>query len=297
MVLHPRNGFHQVTVAEENRPKTAFCIGGNGLWQFKVKPFGMTNSPATFKRLMERVFSGLTYMTLLIYLDDIIVFGKTFAVHLQNLEEVLIRLREANLKLSPEKCKFLRLQVSFLGFLVSERSLETDPAERKSVVEWPTPTNVREVRASVGLCSYLCKFIPNFSTTCKPLHVLTEKGQTFEWTDKCETAFNTLKTALISAPVLAFTLEFQGEFIVACDASYVAIGAVFSRIQDGEEKVIVYFSHCLSKAERAYCTTRKELLSFVNSIMHFITISMAAILLYVVIMGPYVKHSSADSLC
>ena len=130
-------------------------------------------------------------MNLLIYLDAIIEFGKTFEVHFQNMEEVLIRLRVANLKLSPEKCKLFRLQVSFLGLLVSERGLETDSAKTKTVVEWPTPTNVRKVRALIGLCSYLRKFIPIFSTICKPLHVLTEKGQTFEWTDKCETAFNT----------------------------------------------------------------------------------------------------------
>ena len=92
--------------AEEDRPKTAFCIPGGGLWQFKVMPFGATNSPAVFERLMERVFTGLTYVTLLICLDDIIAYGKTFDVHLHNLEEVLKRLKEANLKLNAEKCIF-----------------------------------------------------------------------------------------------------------------------------------------------------------------------------------------------
>lgn len=114
-----RSGFHQQALAKESRPYTAFCIPGSGLWQWKVVPFGAMNSPAEFERLMERVFSGLTYVTLLLYLDDIIVFGKTFEVHLKNLAEVLQRLADANLKLNPEKCMLFKTQVSFLGHMVS----------------------------------------------------------------------------------------------------------------------------------------------------------------------------------
>ena len=269
--LDLKAGFHQVGVAEEDRPKTAFCIPGSGLWQFKVMPFGAINSPAVFERLMEKIFAGMTYSSLLIYLDDIIVYGKTFEVHLKHLEEVLQRLKDANLKLNSKKCVFFQKEVSFLGHLISEDGVKTSPEKVKSIQEWPTPTNISELRSFIGLCSYLRRFIPEFSKICKPLHTLTEKGRKFEWTEKCEAAFKALKQALISAPVLAFPDENGGEFILDADASNVALGSVLSQVQEDQEKVIAYYSKCFSRTERKYCTTRKELLAIVSSVKHFHT--------------------------
>ena len=156
--LDLRGGFHQIGVKRQDRPKTAFCIPGGGLWQFKVMPQGSTNSPAVFERLMEQVFHNLNYKTLLIYLDDIIVYGKTFEVHLHNLREALQRLSDSQLKLSPEKCSFFTNRTTFLGHLITENGLSVDPEKVKTVQEWQTPTNVTEVRSFVGLCSYLRKF-------------------------------------------------------------------------------------------------------------------------------------------
>ena len=267
--LDLRSGFHQLGLDKESRPYTAFCIPGSGLWQFKVVPFGATNSPAVFERLMERVFAGLTYVTLLIYLDDIIVYGKTFEEHLHNLEVVFQRLADANLKLNTEKCIFFQVQVSFLGHLVSENGIAVDPEKTKAVQNWPVPKNVKEVRSFIGLCSYMRRFIAGFSSVCKPLHLLTQKDHRFEWNEECQVAFETLKTALTTAPILGFPQESQGEFILDCDASNDALGAVVSQLQEGEERVISYYSKCFSKAERRYCTTHKELLSVVSSIKHF----------------------------
>ena len=267
--LDLRSGFHQIGVKRQDRPKTAFCIPGGGLWQFKVMPQGSTNSPAVFERLMEQVFHNLNYKTLLIYLDDIIVYGKTFEVHLHNLREALQRLSDSHLKLSPEKCSFFTNRTTFLGHLITENGLSMDPEKVKTVQEWPTPTNVTEVRSFVGLCSYLRKFIAGFSTICKPLHKLTEKGHKFVWTEECDIAFHTLKSALISSPILAFPDEKGQGLIIDCDASNVAAGSMLSQIQNGEEKVIAYFSKCFSRTERKYCTTRKELLSVVLSVKHF----------------------------
>ena len=214
---------------------------------------------------MERVFAGLTYVTLLIYLDDIIVYGKTFEEHLHNLEVVFQRLADANLKLNTEKCIFFQVQVSFLGHLVSENGIAVDPEKTKAVQNWPVPKNVKEVRSFIGLCSYMRRFIAGFSSVCKPLHLLTQKDHRFEWNEDCQVAFETLKTALTSAPILGFPQESQGEFILDCDASNDALGAVVSQLQEGEERVISYYSKCFSKAEQRYCTTRKELLSVVSS--------------------------------
>ena len=154
MVFHTRSTFRffQVPLDKESRPLTAFCIPGSRLWQFKVVPFGSMTSPAVFERVME-VSAGLTFISLLLYLDDIIVFGKTFDMHLQNLREVLQRLAEANLKLNPEKCVFFQTQVSFLGHCVSEEGVSVDPEKTKMVQNWPVPRNVKELGSFVGFCS------------------------------------------------------------------------------------------------------------------------------------------------
>ena len=267
--LDLKSGFHQVSIAEEDRPKTAFSIPGSGLWQWPVLPFGLINSPSVFERLMERVFAGLTYLILLIYLDDIIVFSKTFKEHLENLKVVFDRLKNVNLKLNPKKCNLLCTKVAFLGHEVSDQGIATDPAKIQAVRDWPEPKSTTEVRQFVGLASYYRKFIPNFATICKPLHKLTEKNSKFVWSDQTQTAFDTLKQLLTTAPIQSYPLLQDQPFLLDCDASNVGVGAVLSQVQDGEERVISYFSKCLSRAERQYCTTRKELLAVVTAVKHF----------------------------
>ena len=267
--LDLKSGFHKVSIAEEDRPKTAFSIPGCGLWQWRVLPFGLINSPSVFERLMERVFAGLTFLILLIYLDDIIVFSKTFEEHLINLRKVFERLNEANLKLNSKKCKLLCRKVSFLGHEVSDLGIGTDPKKLLAVNDWPQPKTATEVRQFVGLASNYRKFIPNFATVCKPLHQLTEKNNCFVWTEKCQNAFDNLKKLLTSAPILSYPLLQGQRFLIDCDASNVGVGAVLSQIQDGEEKVISYFSKYLSRTERKYCTTRKELLAVVMAVKNF----------------------------
>ena len=267
--LDLKSGFHQVSIAEEDRPKTAFSIPGSGLWQWRVLPFGLINSPSVFERLMERVFAGLTFLILLIYLDDIIVYSKTFEEHLENLGIVFERLKEANLKLNPKKCNLLCRKVAFLGHEVSESGISTDPSKVQAVKEWPQPNTATEVRQFVGLASYYRKFIPSFATICKPLHKLTEKDAKFVWTNHCQSAFDTIKQLLTSAPVLSYPLLEGQPFLLDCDASNVGVGAVLSQLQNDEEKVISYFSKCLSRSERQYCTTRKELLAVVLAVKHF----------------------------
>ena len=264
-----KSGFHQILIKESDRPLTAFSIPGSGLWQFRVLPFGLVNSGSVFERLMERIFDRLTYKFLLIYLDDIIVYSKTFDAHIENLREVFQRLKEANLKLNPKKCNLFCKKVSFLGHQVSEEGISTDPEKIQTIKEWPQPRNVKEVRQFVGLASYYRKFIRSFATICKPLHKLTEKDQLFVWTPEAQTAFDTIKTLLTTAPVLSYVDPSGQGFVLDADASNVGIGSILHQLQDGEEKVIGYFSRCLTRAERKYCTTRKELLAVVASVKHF----------------------------
>jgi hypothetical protein len=262
------SGYWQVELEEEAREKSAFAVRG-GLYQWRVMPFGLCNAPSTFERLMERVFTGLHWKILLIYLDAIIVHGKTFGEELIRLRTVLQKLREAGLKLKAKKCHFFQKEVGFLGHVVSEEGIQTDPEKIKAVEEWKTPTCVTEVRSFLGLASYYRRFIKDFATIASPLHKLTEKEKAFHWSDDCETAFQTLKQALTQSPILAYPRPGEEQFILDTDASGVGIGAVLSQVQDGQERVIAYGSRALSKTDRNYCVTRQELLAVAHFVKHF----------------------------
>ena len=261
------SGYWQVEVAEGDREKTAFSTQ-SGLFEFKVMPFGLCNAPATFQRLMDLVLAGVQWSHCLVYLDDIVVVGNSFDNHLQNLSVVLQRLREANLRLKPAKCSFCKTQVAYLGHIISRQGVATDSEKTNRVSNWPTPTTALEVQKFLGLASYYRRFVKNYATIASPLHKLTERGRQFSWSNECAAAFATLKQRLVNAPVLAFP-DFTQPFVLDTDASHCGIGAVLSQIIDGQEKVVAYASRTLSKAERKYCVTRKELLAMVIFIHHF----------------------------
>lgn len=265
--LDLKSGYWQVGVSPKDREKTAFSIG-TGLWQFTVMPFGLCNAPATFERLMESVLRGLSWETCLVYLDDIIVLGKSFRNHLQNLDQVFQRLREANLKLNPKKCNLFRRKVNFLGHVVSAEGVSVDPEKVATIKEWPRPKDKHEVRSFLGLCTYYRRYVPGFSSIAKPITKLTEDRRSFNWDSDCQQAFEELKRTLSSAPILSYPRP-EGKFILDTDASNCGIGGVLSQMQDGHERVIGYFSKTLSKPERNYCVTRRELLAVVKSVEHF----------------------------
>ena len=262
------SGYWQVEVTPEDRDKTAFTVGGGGLYRFITMPFGLCNAPGTFQRLMERVLQGLQWETAVLYIDDVVVYARTVDQHLSRLEEVLRRLRKAGLKLKPSKCKLLSRRVEFLGHIVSEQGVEVDPAKVAKIRDWPMPQNLRAVRSFVGLCAYYRRFVPEFSTICKPLFLLTQKGQPFVWGDAQQVAMDHMKQLLMSAPILGYPQP-TGMYVLDTDASNVGIGAVLSQVQDGEEKVICYASKVLNKAQRNYCVTRRELLAIVEFVKQF----------------------------
>ena len=262
-----RSSYHQVPVAKEDTDKTAF-ICPRGMYKYKTMPFGLCNAGATFQRLMDVVLSGLHMDICLVYLDDIIVYSKTVEQHLERLETVLQRLRHAGLKLKPEKCKFFQRSVSFLGHIISDEGIGTDPEKTRAVMEWPTPTNVGEVRAFVGLASYYRRYVRNFAKIAAPLHALMKKNQRFCWTEDAQKSFEELKTALTTSPILAMPND-TGEFVLDTDASANAIGAVLSQRQQGAERVVAYASRSLDRREQNYCVTRKELLAIVYFLKYF----------------------------
>ncbi|GFV08228.1 retrovirus-related Pol polyprotein from transposon 412 [Trichonephila clavipes] len=231
-------------------------------------PFGLCNAPATFERLMETVLKGLTFEACLIYLDDVIIGGRTFEEHLQNIRKVLSKLSDANLKLNPSKCKFFQKEVNYLGHIISAEGVRTDPEKVSAVKNWKRPENLRELRSFLGLCTYYRKFVKGFSNIARPLHKLTESKQKFQWTKECEDSFLQLKEALTSSPILIYPQP-DKPFILDTDASNESVGAVLSQEIDGQERVVAYWSKCLSKPERNYCVTLKELLAIVKAIEHF----------------------------
>ncbi|GBM64849.1 Retrovirus-related Pol polyprotein from transposon 17.6 [Araneus ventricosus] len=247
--LDLKSGYWQIEIQPEDREKTAFTAG-QGLWQFKVMPFGLCNAPATFERLMETVLHGLKSEACLVYLDDIIIVGLIFEEHLHNIRKAFQREQKANLKLSPKKCRFFRKEVSYLGHIISDVGVKTDLEKIKAVVDWTHPETVHVLRSFLGLCTYYRRFVRNFSAIAKPLHKLTEARSNFNWTEECEESFNSLKQALATSPVLTYPRT-NKEFILDKDASNEGIGAVLFQKIGNEGCVIAYFSKSLGQIARS----------------------------------------------
>ena len=209
---------------------------------------GLSNAAATFQRLMNFVLAGLIYDSCLVYLDDIIIYAPTLEAHFGRMRAVFERIWRAKLKLRPDKCHLLQKEVKFLGHIISERGIAMDPRKLGSVQPWPTPTKLKKVRGFVGLCSYYRRHMRDFSSIAQPLHALTKKNAHFFWSPECESAFQTLKEKLTTAPVIALPRD-EETFILDTDASKYAIGAVLSQLQDGEERVVAYGSRLYSRAE------------------------------------------------
>ena len=262
-----RSGYFQIGMDEADRDKTSF-VTRRGTFRFTAMPFGLCNAPATFQRVMDVAMAGLNYEICLVYLDDIVLFSKTVKEHLERLRLIFDRLRRANLKLKPSKCHLLKKTVTFLGHVISENGVATDPTKIDGVLSWPVPRNVTEVRSFLGLCSYYRRFVKDFAMIAAPLHALTGKNARFYWSENCQEAFDVLKERLVSAPILAMPKD-EGEYWLDTDASNFSIGAVLSQVQDGEERVIAYASRLLNAPEKNYCVTRRELLAVVFFTKYF----------------------------
>ncbi len=265
--LDLRAGYWQTELDPSDAEKTAF-ITRSGQYKFTVLSMGLMNAPSQFQRLMDLVLAGLLWDVCLAYLDDVIVFSRDFDQHLERLAAVLDRLVKANLKLKPSKCQLFQQEVRFLGHVISANGIATDPDKVKVVEEWPRPRNLHEVRSFLGLASYYRRFVAQFAEVARPLHLLTNKGQPFIWGDAQEEAFQSLKQRLTSAPILASPVDEAG-YVLDTDASLVGLGAVLHQWQKGHLKVIGYASRVLSKAERNYSTTRRELLAVIFGFKQF----------------------------
>ena len=260
--LDVRQAYHRVRMAAGHEYKTAFKTR-YGLFEYLVMPFGLTNAPAQFQAHMQTIFGDLLDISVVIYLDDILIFSKTLEEHRSVVREVLKRLHQHGLYAKLSKCEFHKKAVEFLGLVVSSRGLEMCQDKVAALKDWPTPKNLREVQAFLGFANFYRRFIPNYSQIAVPLTRLTKKDQPFSWSPATEAAFSELRRRFTEAPVLLHP-QFDKPFIIETDASDTATGGILSQYgPDGLLHPCAYRSSKMSAAEENYDIYDKELLSIV----------------------------------
>ncbi|MCG8623453.1 MAG: retroviral-like aspartic protease family protein, partial [Proteobacteria bacterium] len=223
-----RSGYYHLELSKEAQAKTAFVIGGpvGGKWEFKVCPFGLTQAPAYFQRLVQQVLEGLNFA--FGYLDDILIFSSSIQEHLKHVRVLFERLRIANLKLTARKCSFLKRHVQYLGHLISGEGIEPVPEKLKDLKDMAPPKTQKEVRRFLGFTGYYRKFIPRFSDIARPLTNLTKKDVDFEWTKQCQDTFEMMKEMLLKEPILKYPDPNYG-YILYTDASKYAWAGVLTQ--------------------------------------------------------------------
>lgn len=279
-VLDLRSGYYQVEMAEESKDKTAF-ICPLGFYQFERMPQGVTGAPATFQRLMEKVVGDMHLLQVIVYLDDLIVFGRTLEEHEERLFKVLDRLEEFGLKVSIDKCQFCQEEVKYVGHIVSASGIAPDPEKVEAVTRWKMPTDLKSLRSFLGFCGFYRRFIKNYSAIVRPLTDLTKgyppvkgkrdatsTGKYFKeaepfgarWNQTCSEAFRKIVHCLTNAPVLAFA-DSTKPYVLHVDASANGLGAVLNQEYLEGLRPVAYASRKLSSTEQRYPTHQLEFLA------------------------------------
>nr|XP_023660672.1 uncharacterized protein K02A2.6-like [Paramormyrops kingsleyae] len=260
------HAYQQVTLDEASKQYVTLNTL-KGLFKVNRLPFGVSSSPAIFQRLMESLVAGMTNVA--VYLDDILVTGRSDQEHLATLKEVLTRLQEGGLRLKRSKCAFMEPEVEFLGHRVDASGLHPLPHKVEAIQKAPAPANVTELRAYLGLLNYYNRFLPCLSSLLAPLHKLLRKDAWWTWEREQEMAFEESKQLLHSSKVLVH-YDSQKDLILSCDASPYGVGAVLShRMPDGQERPISFMSRTLTPAESNYSQLDKEGLAVMFGIQRF----------------------------
>ena len=260
------HAYQQVLLDPECR-KYVTINTHRGLYQYNRLPFGVASAPAVFQQLMEIVFQGAKGVVC--YLDDVLVTGASEQEHIQNLEEVLRRLKQWGFRLKKAKCYLLQPSVEYLGFKVDADGLHTTTSKVEAILNSPQPTDVRQLRSFLGLVHYYGRFVPDLATITHPLNELLRKNKKWDWSDDCTKAFSKLKKELSSSSVLAH-YDVSLPLKLSCDASAYGVGAVIAHIMpDNTERPIAYASRTLSSSERNYAQIEKEALGIVFGVTKF----------------------------
>ncbi|KAL4016633.1 hypothetical protein IC575_024285 [Cucumis melo] len=212
-----RSSYHQLRIKDSDISKTTF-ISRYGHYEFILMSFGLTNAPAVFMDLMNRVFKDFLDLFVIVFIDDILIYSKTETEHEEHLHQVLETLRANKLYAKFSKCEFWLKKVTFLGHVVSSEGVSVDPTKIEAVTNWPRPSTVSEIRSFLGLAGYYRRFVEDFSRIASPLTQLTKKRTLFVWSPTCESSFQELKQKLVTAPVLTVP-NGSGSFVIYSDAS------------------------------------------------------------------------------
>lgn len=257
-------GFNQIGIHPPDIHKTAFRTPF-GHFEYRVMPFGLCNAPATFQSLMDTLFQPLIARCLFVYIDDLLIYSRTFEDHLKHIREVLDILAENDLYAREDKCRFARSSLFFCGHVVSREGIRCQSHKIKAVQAWPIPKSASHVRRFIGLAGYYRRFIPKFSQIAGPLTDLTQASTPFVWSSEAARAFNNLKQLLTTAPVLQLP-DYSKPFVVDTDGSKAGLGAVLLQPAASNPKhlaPVAYASRKLSPAERNYDAHELELLALV----------------------------------
>jgi hypothetical protein len=255
-----RSGYHQLRIKEADIQKTAF-VTRYGQYEFTVMLFGLTNTPAFFMNLMNKVFMEELDKFIVVFIDDILIYSKNREDHKRHLRTVLGKLRVHQLYAKLSKCEFWLEKIAFLGHILTVEGIEVDPSKVEAVSKWRQPSNVSEVRSFLGMAGYYRRFIKGFSNIARPMTELLKKDHKFVWTPKCEGSFQIIKEKLTTALVLTLP-DIHQDFVVFCDASRQGLGCVLMQ----NEKVIAYASRLLKPHEQNYPTHDLELAAIVHAL-------------------------------
>eukprot|EP01053_Blabericola_migrator_P006172 Blabericola_migrator_1__6171@NODE_3113_length_2029_cov_5_413863_g1950_i0_p1_GENE_NODE_3113_length_2029_cov_5_413863_g1950_i0NODE_3113_length_2029_cov_5_413863_g1950_i0_p1_ORF_typecomplete_len614_score39_80RT_RNaseH/PF17917_1/5_3e33RT_RNaseH_2/PF17919_1/2_4e23rve/PF00665_26/4_5e03rve/PF00665_26/2_2e19Integrase_H2C2/PF17921_1/8_3e03Integrase_H2C2/PF17921_1/1_4e14RVT_1/PF00078_27/3_8e13DDE_Tnp_IS240/PF13610_6/0_002rve_3/PF13683_6/0_0022zfH2C2/PF09337_10/0_04_NODE_3113_length_2029_cov_5_413863_g1950 len=262
-----RSGYWQIKMRNEDIPKTAF-LSHRGLHEFTVMPFGLVNAPATFQRMVDRLFGDLFYDGVLVYLDDILIHAATEEKMLELLDTVLGRLEAAGLKLRLKKCEFAPSSITYLGHEVSHGEVRPMKKRVEALHRLPLPRNVAECRSLLGLLGHYRRFIPHFATLAEPFQRVLRKNVPFHLGEDAQKSLQamiqTLETAVLSHP-----LDSDTHYVLTTDASEIAIAAVLSVVRDGKEYPIEFYSRALTPTERRWAAHERECLAIIEALRHF----------------------------
>lgn len=267
--LDLKDAYWQIGLAEEAKPLTAFTVPGRPLYQFVVMPFGLCNAPQTMCRLMDQIIPPDLKMCVFGYLDDLVIVSEDFTQHLAVLVRISEQFRKANLTLNVSKSHFCVTRVKYLGYVIGDGGISTDPEKVSAIRNWPTPKNVKQVRGFLGIAGWYRRFIENFSSVVFPITETLSSKKKFSWTPDAHRAFEQIKTLLSSSPVL-INPDFSKKFYLHCDASDYGIGAVLVQMdEEGNERPVAFMSRKLNSAQRNYSVTERECLAAVEAIQKF----------------------------
>ena len=250
-------GFWQIETHPLDRHKAAF-LTHDGLYEFNVMPMGLKNSPATFQRMMDTVLSGLQWRFALAYMDDVLVYSKNIEDHFSHMTQVLNRLLEAGLTIKPKKTHVFAPSLRYLGYQIDSQGTRPLPEKIKAIMEIKPPTNVSELRSFLGLTNFYRRFICKFAQIASPLYSLLKESVKWAWTSDCQKAFESLRDAIASSPVL-IRPDFSKPFQLATDGSKIGYAGVLSQFdENGREHPILFISRTCTPAELNYGSSELE---------------------------------------